>query len=72
MPDIPLDGVGWVIVGGESGPNFRPLNLEWVRQIRDLCVAKQIPFFFKKKSALRPKNEDRLLDGREWNEVPSR
>lgn len=70
MPDLPLDGVGWVIVGGESGAGFRPLNLEWVRQIRDRCVQKGVPFFFKQKSALRPKGEDRLLDGREWNEFP--
>lgn len=70
MPDLPLEGIHWVIVGGESGPGFRPLNLDWVRDIRDACVERGVPFFFKQKSAIRPKTLDRLLDGREWNEFP--
>lgn len=70
MPDLPLDGVGWVIVGGESGPKFRPLNLDWVRQIRDRCVSAGVPFFFKQHSGLNPKGLGRLLDGREWSEYP--
>lgn len=70
MPDIPLDGVGWVIVGGESGPGFRPLNLDWVRQIRDRCVARGVPFFFKQHSGYRPGSMGRLLDGTEWSEFP--
>ena len=70
MPDLPLDGIHWVIVGGESGSDFRPLNLDWVRQIRDRCIEKGVAFFFKQKSALLPKKLDRLLDGKEWNEFP--
>lgn len=70
MPDLPLAGIDWVIVGGESGANFRPLNLDWVRDIRDQCVAKGVAFFFKQKSAFRPKKLDRLLGGVEWNEFP--
>lgn len=70
MPDLPLDGVGWVIVGGESGPRFRPLNLDWVRQIRDRCASAGIPFFFKQHSGSQPKKLGRLLDGREWSEFP--
>jgi len=70
MPDLPLEGIDGVIVGGESGAGFRPLNLEWVRQIRDRCVDRSVAFFFKQKSAFRPKMLDRLLDGREWNELP--
>ncbi len=70
MPDLPLEGIDGVIVGGESGAGFRPLNLEWVRQIRDRCVERGVAFFFKQKSAFRPKTLDRLLDGREWNELP--
>jgi protein gp37 len=70
MPCLPLKGIGWVIVGGESGANFRPLNLDWVREIRDQCIDRHVPFFFKQKSALRPKKLDRLLDGREWNGIP--
>lgn len=70
MPNLPLEGIHWVIVGGESGEDFRPLNLDWVRSIRDQCVEQGVAFFFKQKSAFRPKSVDRLLDGREWNELP--
>lgn len=70
MPDLPLEGIHWVIVGGESGEGFRPLNLDWVRQIRDRCIEHGVKFFFKQKSAFHPKSLDRLLDGREWNEFP--
>ncbi len=70
LPDLPLDGIGWVIIGGESGPNWRPLNLDWVRQIRDRCVERSVPFFFKQHSGLHPKSLGRMLDGREWNESP--
>jgi protein gp37 len=44
---LPLDGIHWVIVGGESGPRYRPMNPVWVRRIRDQCVAADVPFFFK-------------------------
>jgi protein gp37 len=70
MPDLPLEGIGWVIVGGESGPNWRPLQMNWVRQIRDRCVERKIPFFFKQQSGYFPKALDRLVDGREWNQFP--
>ena len=72
MPDLPLHGIDWVIVGGESGANFRPLNIDWVRQIRDLCIEHGVAFFFKQKSGYFPKAQDRLLDGREWSEFPGR
>jgi protein gp37 len=71
MLDLPLEGISWVIVGGESGADFRPLNLDWVRQIRDRCLEYGVAFFFKQKSAFFPKSLDRLLDGREWNEYPT-
>lgn len=71
MPDLPLDGISWVIVGGESGANFRPLNLEWVRQIRDLCIRRGVAFFFKQHCGFNPKHLGRELDGREWNEFPA-
>jgi protein gp37 len=67
---MPLEGIGWVIVGGESGPKARPMNLQWVREIRDQCVSARIPFFFKQWGGIRPKTGGRLLDGREWNEWP--
>ena len=71
MSDLPLDGIDWVIVGGESGPRFRPLNLDWVCQIRDRCLDRGVPFFFKQHSGLHPKRLGRLLDGREWNQLPA-
>lgn len=60
----------WVIVGGESGPNLRPTNPEWVRSIRDQCVAAGVPFFFKQWGGKTAKAGGRTLDGREWSEMP--
>jgi len=69
---LPLDGIGWVIVGGESGPNARAMELQWARQIRDQCVARSVPFFFKQWGGPRPKSGGRVLDGREWSQWPVR
>jgi protein gp37 len=68
---VDLLGIDWVIAGGESGPGARPLHLEWVREIRDQCVAQGVAFFFKQWGGLRPKSGGRELDGREWSEFPS-
>ncbi len=65
-----LDGIHWVIAGGESGPNARPMEIKWVREIRDQCKAQGVAFFFKQWGGFRPKSGGRLLDGREWNELP--
>lgn len=62
-------GLGWVILGGESGKVRRMFDHQWAREVRDLCLKAEIPFMFKQGSALRP-GEDRLLDGREWNGSP--
>jgi protein gp37 len=67
---INLEGIHWVIVGGESGPNARPMLIDWAREVRDQCRAAKIPFFFKQWGGLRPKSGGRLLDGKEWNEWP--
>jgi protein gp37 len=67
-----LAGIDWVIVGGESGPGARPIAIDWVREVRDQCVAASIPFFFKQWGGFRPKQGGRILDGREWNEYPTR
>ncbi len=67
---LPLDGIDWVIVGGESGPRNRPIRPEWVRQIRDQCEKAGVPFFFKQWGGRTPKAGGRLLDGREWNGMP--
>jgi protein gp37 len=66
-----LAGIGWVIVGGESGPQARSMDPQWVRDVRDQCVAQKVPFFFKQWGGLRPKSGGRSLDGREWNQWPS-
>jgi protein gp37 len=67
---LDLSGISWAIVGGESGPNFRPLNLQWAREIRDKCLEQKVAYFFKQVGGIRPKSGGRLLDGRTWNEYP--
>lgn len=70
LPSLQLDGLDWVIVGGESGPGARPIDPDWVRAIRDLCSKQDIPFFFKQWGGLTPKAGGRELDGRTWDELP--
>jgi protein gp37 len=60
----------WVIAGGESGPAARPMDAQWVRDLRDDAVAARIPFFFKQWGGLHPKAGGRLLDGELWDELP--
>ncbi len=71
IPKIPLDGIDWVIVGGESGPNARPMDKAWVIQIRDRCLGYGVPFFFKQWGGVNKKKHGRLLDGRTWDEMPA-
>ena len=68
--DLLLGGIHWVIVGGESGVVHRPLDLAWVRGIRDQCAGARVAFFFKQVGGRTPKAGGRLLDGREWSEYP--
>ena len=68
---IDIGGISWVIVGGESGPSARPLNPEWVLEVRNLCEHKEIPFFFKQWGGRTPKTGGRLLEGIEHNAVPA-
>jgi protein gp37 len=70
LPSLDLAGIDWVIVGGESGPGHRPLDLAWVRQIRDRCVGLGIPLFFKQVGGRTPKAGGRELDGRTWDQIP--
>ena len=70
MDKIDLEGIHWVIVGGESGPKARTVDPEWVREVRDQCVGANVPFFFKQWGGLRPKSGGRLLDNKKWNEFP--
>ncbi|MGW5704169.1 DUF5131 family protein [Amycolatopsis sp. SB7-3] len=67
---LDLDGMDWVIVGGESGPGFRPMNAAWAREVRDLCQRENVPFFFKQWGGRTPKAGGRELDGRTWDEYP--
>ena len=67
---LPLAGLQWVIVGGESGPGRREVSAEWVRMLRDQCVAASVPFFFKQWGGRTPKSRGRVLDGRTWDELP--
>ena len=68
--EIDLTGISWVIVGGESGPNARLMREEWVCDIRDRCLRARVPFFFKQWGGKTPKAGGRLLNDREWNELP--
>jgi len=68
---VNLEGIHWVIAGGESGPRARPMNIEWAREIRDQCRSQSVPFFFKQWGGTRPKSGGRELDGREWNDFPA-
>jgi protein gp37 len=70
LPELDLSGIDWVIVGGESGPGARPMAEEWVSDIRDQCIAAQIPFFFKQWGGPNKKKAGRALHGRTWDELP--
>ena len=70
MENINLEGISWVIVGGESGPNARPMESCWVTDIRDKCAQYGVPFFFKQWGGYRPKSGGRLLEGIEHNATP--
>lgn len=72
VPRLPLAGIDWVIVGGESGPGARTMRADWVRQIRDRCVDQSVPFFFKQWGGVNKKKAGRALDGRTWDDMPVR
>jgi protein gp37 len=70
LPGLGLDGIHWVIAGGESGPHHRPLDKAWVTGIRDTCQDAGVAFFFKQWGGRTPKAGGRLLDGRTWDQMP--
>lgn len=70
LKNLDLQGIDWVIVGGESGPRARPITEEWITDIRDQCLDSSIPFFFKQWGGTRKKKTGRVLQGRTWNEMP--
>jgi protein gp37 len=70
LDGLSLEGVHWVIVGGESGPRARAMDPSWVRTIRDLCRENDVPFFFKQWGGVSPKSGGRVLDRRNWSQWP--
>ncbi len=71
LPNLPLEGIHWVIVGGESGPRARPMQPEWVREIRDQCARAGVAFFFKQWGGVYKKRRGRVLDGQVYEQMPS-
>jgi protein gp37 len=71
LPGLNLQGIDWVIVGGESGPGARAIVKDWVVDIRDQCVSTGVPFFFKQWGGTHKKRSGRLLDGRTWDQLPA-
>jgi protein gp37 len=72
LPDLQVAGLDWVVVGGESGPGARSVDPDWVRDVRNRCVADEVPFFFKQWGGARKKSAGRELDGMFWDEMPRR
>jgi len=71
LPGLTLGGIHWLIAGGESGPRHRPMDANWVRDVRDQCAGAGVPFFFKQWGGRTPKANGRLLDGRLHNDYPT-
>lgn len=70
LPSLNLNGIDWLISGGESGPGARPCAVEWVRSLRDLSADQGVAFFHKQWGGRTPKSGGRELDGRTWDEMP--
>ena len=67
---LDLSGIHWLIAGGESGPRYRPVDVDWIRELRDWSIASGTAFFFKQYGGRTPKENGRELDGRTWDEYP--
>ena len=70
LEDLDLQGIDWAIVGGESGPGARPMDEQWVVDIKDQCEIAEVPFFFKQWGGTNKKKAGRLLQGRTWDDLP--
>jgi len=70
LPDLKLEGIHWLITGGESGPDSRYCDPEWVRHLRDRCLEQGVAFFHKQWGGRTSKSGGRLLDGRTWDGMP--
>ena len=71
LSNLDIDGIDWVIVGGESGPKARPMNSEWVTDLRDQCLNARVPFFFKQWGGKKKKKAGRQLEGKTWDQLPN-
>lgn len=71
LSELPLEGIDWVIVGGESGPRARPIRPEWVTSLREQCQAQGVAFFFKQWGGVQKSRTGRLLEGQTWDEMPA-
>lgn len=71
ISNLNLEGIDWVIVGGESGPKSRPMKKNWAIDIRNQCQENKVPFFFKQWGGINKKKAGRILEGRTWDETPS-
>jgi protein gp37 len=72
LDNLNLSGIDWAIAGGESGPKARPMSIDWVRSIRDQCVASKVAFHFKQWGGVNKKRTGRTLDGKTWDQLPQR
>lgn len=72
LPNLKLKGIDWAIVGGESGPNAREIKEEWIIEIKEKCFSTGTKFFFKQWGGVNKKKAGRVLEGRQWNEIPNR
>lgn len=72
LPEMNLQRIDWVIVGGESGRKPRPMKPEWVSEIKDQCIEADVPFFFKQWGGTNKKKTGRELEGRTWDEMPEK
>jgi protein gp37 len=70
LPDLNLDKIDWVIVGGESGHNPRPMDADWVIDIQEQCQKSDVAFFFKQWGGKNKKKNGRILNGRTYDEMP--
>jgi protein gp37 len=70
LDSLNLNGIDWVIVGGESGPKSRTMESEWVERVQQQCADQKVAFFFKQWGGVRKKKTGRLLNGRTWDEMP--
>lgn len=70
LPKVNLEGINWLIAGGESGSGSRPVESDWIRSLRDQCKDAEVAFFFKQWGGHTPKAGGRELDGQVWDEMP--